>query len=84
MIFASSIARRFDLMGSMLPQVESTFRGFGATQVPYYSITKAPPAPTSLKGFLKASVKFRWSRAYGTIARKVVSKMNQSSENDEI
>jgi lipid II:glycine glycyltransferase (peptidoglycan interpeptide bridge formation enzyme) len=69
MMFASSIARRFDFMGSMLPQVEPTFRGFGAKQVPYFSIAKIPPAPTSLNAFLKASIKFRWSRARRAIAR---------------
>ena len=53
MLFASSIATRFDLIGSMLPQVESTFRGFGTKQVPYFSITKVPPAPTSLNGFFE-------------------------------
>ena len=68
MMFASSIAKRFDLMGSMLPQVEPTFRGFGAKQVPYSTISKIPPVPTSLSGFLKASIKFRWSRARRTIA----------------
>jgi hypothetical protein len=69
-IFSSSVVKRFDFEGSMLPQVEFGFRGFGARQVPYSSITKAPPAPTSLSAFLKASVEFRWNRARRTIASR--------------
>jgi lipid II:glycine glycyltransferase (peptidoglycan interpeptide bridge formation enzyme) len=68
LVFASSIARRFDLMGSMLPQVEPVFRGFGASQLPYSSITKMPPTPTSLRAFLRMAIKFRWNRARRTIA----------------
>jgi hypothetical protein len=66
-IFASSVVKRFDFEGSMLPQVETVFRGFGAKQLPYFSITKAPQPPTSLTGFLKASIKFRWQKARRTI-----------------
>jgi hypothetical protein len=62
MVFASSIARRLDLVGSMLPQVEPVFRGFGARQVPYFSITKVPPAPTSLRAYLRRSLEFRWTQ----------------------
>jgi hypothetical protein len=69
-IFSSSVAKRFDFEGSMLPQIEHGFRGFGARQRAYFSITKAPPAPTSLRGFLKASIKFRWHRARRTIASR--------------
>jgi hypothetical protein len=69
-IFSSSVVKRFDFEGSMLPQVEFGFRGFGARQVPYSSITKAPPAPTSLSTFLKASVEFRLNRARRTIASR--------------
>ena len=67
-IFASSVAKRFDFEGSMLPQIEHVFRGFGAKQWPYSSIMRVPPAPTSLNEFLKASIKFRWNRARRTIA----------------
>lgn len=62
MVFARSIASHLDLVGSMLPQVEPVFRGFGAKQVPYFSITKVPPAPTSLKAYLRRSIEFRWAR----------------------
>ena len=34
----------FDFCGSMLPQVERFFRGFGGLQVPYFQITKFSPA----------------------------------------
>jgi hypothetical protein len=69
-IFASSVVKRFDFEGSMLHQVEHGFRGFGASQLPYSSITKVPPAPTSLSGFLRASIRFRWNRARRTIANR--------------
>jgi GNAT acetyltransferase-like protein len=62
MVFARSIASHLDLVGSMLPQVEPVFRGFGAKQVPYFSITKVPPAPTSLRDYLRSSIEFRWTR----------------------
>ena len=67
-IFSSSVVKRFDFEGSMLPQVEHGFRGFGAKQRPYFSIAKVPPIPTSLSEFLKSSIKFRWNRARRTIA----------------
>jgi hypothetical protein len=69
-IFASSVANRFDFEGSMLPQIEHVFRGFGAKQQPYFSITKVPSPPTNLREFLKASIRFRWSRARRAIARR--------------
>jgi hypothetical protein len=70
MIFASSIARRFDFMGSMLPQVEPVFRGFGAKQVPYFSIATIPTAPPSRSAFLWKAIEFRWTRVRGTITRR--------------
>ena len=60
--FASSVVRRFDFEGSMLPHIEHTFRGFGAKQLPYFSISKLPPPQTSLRGFVKASLGFRWKK----------------------
>jgi hypothetical protein len=62
--------RRFDFEGSMIEGVENSFRQFGTAQVPYLQILKTPPAPTSLSGFLKASVRFRWNRARKAIARR--------------
>jgi hypothetical protein len=69
-IFANSVVKRFDFEGSMLHQIEHGFRGFGARQLPYSSITKDPPAPTSLTEFLKASIKHRWNRADRKIANR--------------
>ena len=37
---ASSFTDRFDFEGSMLPGVERFFRGFGAIQTPYFTISK--------------------------------------------
>jgi hypothetical protein len=70
MIFARSIARRFDFVGSILPQVEPVFRGLGAKQVPYFSISKVPPARGSLRALLRESIAFRWAQAGRTIARR--------------
>ena len=67
-VFAGSVVRRFDFEGSMLPQVEHVFRGFGAKQLPYFSISKVPPTPESLSGFLRASLRFRWNRAYRSVS----------------
>jgi hypothetical protein len=70
-IFASSVVKRFDFEGSMIPQIERVFRGFGAKQLPYFSIAKTPQPPTSLSGFLKTSIKFRWQKARRTIMRQL-------------
>lgn len=40
--FAATVTKRFDFEGSMLEPVERFFRGFGAVQVPYFSISKTP------------------------------------------
>lgn len=56
-------ATRFDFEGSMLPQIERVFRGFGATQRPYFSITKLPRRPDTLGEYIMQSVEFRWSMA---------------------
>lgn len=39
---AATVTRRFDFEGSMLEPVERFFRGFGAVQIPYFSISKTP------------------------------------------
>jgi hypothetical protein len=57
--YAKIVAQRFDFEGSMMPQVERVFRGFGAKQLPYFSISKMPAPPTTLRGFLKASLQHR-------------------------
>ena len=38
--YVSTFTNRFDFEGSMIPGVERFFRGFGATQLPYFTITK--------------------------------------------
>ncbi|WP_034855934.1 GNAT family N-acetyltransferase [Ignatzschineria larvae DSM 13226] len=38
--FAAEIGKSFDFCGSMMEAVERLFRGFGATQIPYFSISK--------------------------------------------
>ena len=40
--FASTVTQRFDFEGSMMEPVEKFFRAFGATQTPYFSISKTP------------------------------------------
>jgi hypothetical protein len=38
--FASQVTKRFDFEGSMIEPVEKFFRAFGATQMPYFQVTK--------------------------------------------
>ena len=38
--FASSVTKKFDFEGSMIEPIERFFRGFGATQAPYFVISK--------------------------------------------
>ena len=38
--FAASVTKNFDFEGSMIEGVERSYRAFGATQTPYFSITK--------------------------------------------
>ncbi len=40
--FAATVTQRFDFEGSMIEPVEKFFRAFGATQTPYFLITKTP------------------------------------------
>jgi len=40
--FAATVSKTFDFEGSMLEPVERFFRGFGAIQTPYFSLTKTP------------------------------------------
>ncbi|WP_137807894.1 GNAT family N-acetyltransferase [Pseudomonas sp. G(2018)] len=39
---ATTVTTRFDFEGSMLEPVERFFRAFGASQVPYFTVTKTP------------------------------------------
>jgi lipid II:glycine glycyltransferase (peptidoglycan interpeptide bridge formation enzyme) len=40
--FASTVTKQFDFEGSMIEPIERFFRAFGATQTPYFSISKTP------------------------------------------
>jgi hypothetical protein len=40
--YAAHATQRFDFTGSMVQPIERFFRGFGTTQVPYFSIRKTP------------------------------------------
>jgi lipid II:glycine glycyltransferase (peptidoglycan interpeptide bridge formation enzyme) len=51
--YAANVTQSFDFEGSMIEPVERFFRGFGAIQTPYLSITKTPSKILRLKDFLK-------------------------------
>ncbi len=68
-LFARTVATRFDFEGSMLPQVERVFRGFGARQLPYFTIVKTPPVPSTVSAVLKASAKFRMRKTQKAIKK---------------
>ena len=40
--YAATVTKSFDFEGSMIEPLERFFRGFGAIQTPYFSITKTP------------------------------------------
>ena len=42
--FASSFAQEFDFEGTMVESIERFIRGFGATQHPYYQLSKVKPS----------------------------------------
>jgi len=43
MKYVSNLTEKFDFDGSMIEQVENSFRQFGAKQNPYFHVTKASP-----------------------------------------
>ena len=47
--FAATVTQRFDFEGSMIEPVERFFRGFGAKQVPYFTVLH------TTKGFLRVA-----------------------------
>jgi Acetyltransferase (GNAT) domain len=47
--------KKFDLEGSMIPQVEKYFRGFGGDLIPYFTLNKADFLIESLLKFTKRS-----------------------------
>jgi len=46
---AATVTQRFDFEGSMSEPIERFFRGFGATQIPYYNITRTSSPILQLK-----------------------------------
>jgi hypothetical protein len=40
--YSARVTQRFDFAGSMLEPIERFFRGFGAMQMPYHSLSKTP------------------------------------------
>jgi lipid II:glycine glycyltransferase (peptidoglycan interpeptide bridge formation enzyme) len=53
---AALVTQRFDFAGSMMEPIERFFRGFGATQVPYFRISKTPSRLLRLRQALQAVV----------------------------
>ncbi len=55
--FASRVTKSFDFEGSMIESVERFFRGFGATQTPYFHVwkfnSKIMKLAYNLRDFLK-------------------------------
>jgi hypothetical protein len=52
---AAHVTQRFDFAGSMLEPIERFFRGFGAIQMPYISVSKTPSRLLRMQqGFLSA------------------------------
>lgn len=50
---AATVTKRFDFEGSMLEPVERFFRGFGAVQVPYFSVSRTPSRILKTVQFLR-------------------------------
>ena len=51
--FCSGVTERFDFEGSMMEPVERFFRAFGASQKPYFSISRTPSKLLKLYFFLQ-------------------------------
>lgn len=51
--FAATVTKSFDFEGSMIEPVERFFRGFGAVQTPYFSISKTNSKLIKIYRFLK-------------------------------
>ena len=55
--FSASVSEIFDFEGSMIKPIERFFRGFGALQTPYFSITHAPSRRISSFLTLRSMIK---------------------------
>ena len=51
--FSASVTQSFDFEGSMIDPIERFFRSFGATQTPYFNITKNNCRKKLIKDFIK-------------------------------
>lgn len=54
---AASICQQFDFSGSMIEPIERFFREFGATQVPYFHLTKIPSRVLRAREFVLSLVR---------------------------
>lgn len=55
--FASTVTKKFDFEGSMIEPIERFFRGFGAVQKPYFTLTYKPSKLLNRLIFLKKAIK---------------------------
>ena len=55
--FSASVSEIFDFEGSMIKPIQRFFRGFGALQTPYFSITHAPSRRISSLLTLRSMIK---------------------------
>lgn len=55
--FASTVTKRFDFEGSMIEPIEKFFRAFGATQTPYFRISKTNSKLLKIKNILKEIIR---------------------------
>lgn len=53
---ASTVSRHFDFEGSMIEPIERFFRGFGAVQTPYHSVTHTPSRVLRLAKLVRAEL----------------------------
>jgi len=62
--FAATVTRKFDFAGSMIEPVERFFRGFGPTQLPYFSISKTPSRLLQVRqGWFAVKQQLEWARS---------------------
>jgi hypothetical protein len=55
--YSAGVTKRFDFTGSMLQPIERFFRGFGATQVPYFHVSKTTSVLLQLRHGMLAVLK---------------------------
>jgi GNAT acetyltransferase-like protein len=70
--FAATVTRSFDFEGSMLEPVERFVRGFGARQVPYFSVSKTNSVLLEARSAL---------RGMGTVAKRRIASRSPTRRN---